>query len=80
MTTHKFKVGDKVLSVRPKTSDERREGPGWVGEMDETLNKVGKITYVYNYNDASYDVIFLGVIHEYLFLEKWLKPVKKNVG
>ena len=74
-----FKVGDKVYSIRPESSVERKSSPQWVREMDETIGVVGNVNKILIHSNQ-FIVYFSNVKTSYQFKFTWLKQARKNIG
>lgn len=75
---NKFKVGEEVFSIMPKTESERCSSPCWTDGMTKIYEKKikGKISGIYK---DSFLVNFKNDT-SYYYRSEWLKKVKRNVG
>ena len=72
---NKFKVGDRVFSIRPNSEEERFAFPTWTLGMDKTIGMTGKVCGT---NLRHITVEF----HDYRFAfrKEWLKKFKRKIG
>ena len=80
----KFKIGDKVLSVRPDSIKERMDPPSWTPVMDETIGITGKVVRM---NSQYIYAVFEKILskgsfqtNRFAFRREWLKKFKRKIG
>ena len=71
----KFKIGDRVLPIRPDLLKERIVLPSWTPVMDKTTGMTGKVLGM---NPRYITVEF----HDcrFAFRKEWLKKLKRKIG
>jgi len=81
---NKFKIGDKVLPIRPDSEEERDVFPSWIIEMDEIIGRAGEVIRI---NSKYIDVEFKKMLPNgnfrnrgFAFRKEWLKKFKRKIG
>lgn len=79
---NKFKVGEEVFSIMPKTESERCSSPCWTDGMTEIYEQKikGKILGIYKDSFLVNFYITSKNDTSYYYRSEWLKKVKRNVG